>query len=81
MNLHGYSDTEVILKAFVHYGCEVFKQFNGIFSFAIWNDTKQELFLARDHFGIKPFYYYHTDNDFNTITKTKYLYPNNRKFL
>lgn len=46
----GYSDTEVILKAFIHYGTEIFKEFNGIFSFAIWNDTKKELLLCRDHF-------------------------------
>ena len=53
----GYSDTEVILKAYIHYGTEIFKEFNGIFSFAIWNDNKKELVLCRDHFGIKPLFY------------------------
>lgn len=38
-------------------GSDIVKDFNGIFSFAIWNEKKQELFLARDHFGIKPLYY------------------------
>ena len=54
---NGYCDTEVILKAFVQWGSDIFKELNGIFSFAIWNDTKKELFLVRDHFGIKPLYY------------------------
>ena len=62
MNSIGYCDTEVILKAFVEYGTGIFKSFNGIFSFAIWNDTKNELVLARDHFGIKPLYYALIDN-------------------
>lgn len=53
----GYCDTEVILKAFIYFGSDIVKRFNGIFSFAIWNEAKQELFLARDHFGIKPLYY------------------------
>ena len=57
MNLIGYCDTEVILKAFVHYGTNIFKEFNGIFSFAIWNENKKELVLCRDQFGIKPLYY------------------------
>ena len=56
-DFNGYSDTEVILKAFAYYGTNIFKEFNGIFSFAIWNENKQELILARDHFGIKPLYY------------------------
>ena len=54
---NGYSDTEVILKAFIHYGTDIFKEFNGIFSFAIWNEEKKEMILARDHFGIKPLFY------------------------
>ena len=54
---NGYSDTEVLLKAFIEYGKSVLNKLNGIFSFAIWNNKKRELFLARDHFGIKPLYY------------------------
>jgi len=62
MNLSGYSDTEVILKAFIQYGTDIFKEFNGIFSFAIWNENKNELVLCRDQFGIKPLYYTILDN-------------------
>ena len=51
------SDTEVLLKAFIFYGYDVVKHLNGIFAFAIWNKKKEELFLARDHFGIKPLFY------------------------
>ena len=51
------SDTEVLLKAFIFYGYDVVKHLNGIFAFAIWNKNKEELFLARDHFGIKPLFY------------------------
>lgn len=52
-----HSDTEVLLKAFIHYGYKVVHHLNGIFSFAIWNSKSNELFLARDHFGIKPLFY------------------------
>ena len=48
----GHSDTEVLLKSYIFYGNDVVKHLNGIFSFAIWNNKKEELFLARDHFGI-----------------------------
>lgn len=51
------SDTEVLLKAFIFYGYDVVKHLNGIFAFAIWNKNNEELFLARDHFGIKPLFY------------------------
>jgi asparagine synthase (glutamine-hydrolysing) len=53
----GHSDTEVLLKAYVHFGKSVCEHLNGIFGFAIWNSKEKELFLARDHFGIKPLYY------------------------
>ena len=76
-NLNGYCDTEVILKAFVHYGPEIFKEFNGIFSFAIWNEAKQELVLCRDQFGIKPLYYSILDNTiiFSSEIKAILKYP------
>ena len=57
MKFYTRSDTEVILKAFVVYGYDVVKKLNGIFAFAIWDESKQELFVARDHLGVKPLYY------------------------
>jgi asparagine synthase (glutamine-hydrolysing) len=51
------SDTEVILKAYVQWGPDCIHRFNGMFGFAIWDKKRQELFLARDRYGIKPFYY------------------------
>lgn len=54
---NGYCDTEVLLKSYIFYGNDVVNHLNGIYAFAIWNSQKQELFLARDHFGIKPLFY------------------------
>ena len=59
---HGFefksnSETEVLLKSYIHYGKDVCKFLNGVFSFAIWNNDDEELFIARDQFGIKPLYY------------------------
>ena len=47
-----YSDTEVLLNAYIYYGNDVVNHLNGIFSFAIWNSNTEELFLARYHFGV-----------------------------
>lgn len=52
-----HSDTEVLLKSYIHFGNSVVNHLNGIFAFSIWNEKKNELFFARDHFGVKPFYY------------------------
>lgn len=54
------SDTEVILKAYDEYGHECPKYLDGMFAFTIWDEEKQELFMARDRFGKKPLYYAHT---------------------
>jgi len=51
------TDSEVVLHAYAAWGPECVKRFNGMFAFAIWDKTKQELFLARDRYGIKPIYY------------------------
>jgi len=65
------SDAEVLLKAFIHYGYDVVNHLNGVFSFAIWNENKKELFLARDHFGIKPLYYSLVSNSLVFSSKIK----------
>lgn len=51
------SDTEVICAAYLEYGPECVKHFNGMFAFAIYDTKQQEFFGARDRFGKKPFYY------------------------
>ncbi len=51
------TDTEVVLQAYVQWGAECLKRFNGMFAFAIWDKMCQELFIARDRYGIKPLYY------------------------
>ena len=70
----GYCDTEVLLKSFICYGPSVLHRLNGIFSFAIWNEEKQELFLVRDHFGIKPLYYTLLDNTLAFASEVKALF-------
>ena len=50
-------DTEVILKAYAEWGEECPKHLQGVFAFAIWNARTQQLFMARDRFGVKPYYY------------------------
>lgn len=52
-----HSDTEVILKAYHAWGEDCVRRFNGIWAFALWDDTSKTLFCSRDRFGVKPFYY------------------------
>ena len=60
----GHSDTEVLLKSYIYYGKDVVHHLNGIFAFAIWDSQKEELFMARDHFGVKPLFYTMQNNSF-----------------
>src|SRR5579862_1402118 len=52
------SDTEVILAAYEKWQDGCLKYFKGMFAFAIWDNQKNELFVARDRFGVKPLYYF-----------------------
>ncbi|MCP4110328.1 MAG: asparagine synthase (glutamine-hydrolyzing) [Desulfobacteraceae bacterium] len=51
------TDTEVLLKAYQHFGKACLPKLNGMFAFAIYDSAEQSLFLVRDRFGIKPLYY------------------------
>ena len=58
------SDTEVILKAYAHWGEKSLDEFRGMFAFTIWDARRHCLFMARDPMGIKPLYYSHSDRYF-----------------
>jgi asparagine synthase (glutamine-hydrolysing) len=68
------SDTEVILKAYAQYGRDCVNHLDGMFAFAMWDDIRQELFIARDRFGKKPFYYTFIDDTFFGASEIKSIF-------
>ena len=65
------TDTEVILHLYEDLGPLCLEKIHGMFAFAIWNIKKNSLFLARDHFGIKPLHYYFKNNLFLFASEIK----------
>lgn len=82
-SIRSHSDTEILLKSYIYYGKDVVHHLNGIFAFAIWDTNKKEVFLARDHFGIKPFCYTILDDTlvFSSEIKGLFEYPGVEKIL
>ncbi|WP_231859959.1 hypothetical protein [Bordetella parapertussis] len=69
------SDTEVILRAYERWGPACVEKLQGMFAFAIWDAKLQKLFVARDRFGIKPFYYTISRGGFYFASEVKALTP------
>lgn len=65
------SDTEVILAAYIAWGPEMLARFNGMWAFAIYDIQEKILFFARDRFGIKPFHYRYTSQQFSFASELK----------
>ena len=71
----GNSDSEVLLNLYISRGIQMLSQLNGIFSFVIWDKNIEQLFLARDSFGVKPLYYSISENGFCFSSEIKSLFP------
>ena len=69
------SDTETILAAYQQFGHDCVDHLRGMFAFAIWDERKNEVFCARDRFGIKPFYYTVQKNNLYFASEIKALLP------
>ncbi len=65
------SDTEVLLNSYIEYGEKCLSKFRGMFAFVIYDKKKDTLFGARDYFGIKPLYYYKTNDTFMFSSEIK----------
>ena len=67
------SDTEVVLVAYMHYGENCLKHFEGMWALVIWDHKKKKLFFSRDRFGEKPLFYYRDSNGLYFGSETKYI--------
>lgn len=73
----GHSDTEVVLHAFSQWAENCVERLNGIFAFAVWEQKKRKLFVARDRIGVKPLFYSLHENGFLFASEIKTIltYP------
>lgn len=72
------SDTEVIVHAYEEWGTECAAKFNGIFAFGIWDDRRRQLYVARDHFGVKPLYYHDNGSSIHFASELKAILADSR---
>ncbi len=72
------SDTEVLLHLYAEKGVEMVHDLRGMYAFAIWDEEKQGLFIARDPFGIKPLYYANDGRSIRVASQVKALLAGGR---
>jgi asparagine synthase (glutamine-hydrolysing) len=70
-------DTETVLQAYIKLGESCLELFNGIFAFAIYNILTSDIIIARDHFGVKPLYFYNKEELFLFGSELKSFLPFN----
>ena len=73
VEMYSGTDTEVVLEMFSQMGPKCLSLFRGMFAFAIWDTDANEIFLARDHFGIKPLFYALDEKKFAFASELKTL--------
>lgn len=73
IHLRSRSDTEAVLYLYQLMGPDCVKHLNGMFAFAIWDADREQLFFARDHVGVKPFYYVEREGRFAFASEVKAL--------
>jgi len=77
-SFRGYSDTEVLLTAYMEWGPDCLSRLNGIFAFAVWDEGRQTLFMARDRLGVKPLFYTQKGSSFIFGSELKAILANPR---
>ncbi len=77
-NFYTTSDTEILVHCYEEYGIQFVEKLNGIFAFALLDKNKNELYLVRDHFGVKPLHYHYKNGilTFGSEQKSMLLHPN-----
>lgn len=75
------SDSEAVLHAYEEWGTKMFSHLKGMFAFAVWDENRQKMLIARDRFGIKPLYYYASESTFIFASELKAIvsYPGLKK--
>lgn len=68
------SDSEVLLKAFQHWGAASLDRLIGMYAFVVWDDQLKQLFVARDRMGIKPLFYHASDRGFAAGSEIKQFF-------
>ena len=71
INFRGSSDTETILHLYLHYKYDFISKLKGIFSFCIYDQRDQSIFVVRDQFGVKPLYYFSDNNRYVFCSEIK----------